>query len=150
MSQQDAQFLTDYAPGYIAEILRTVKTIAMVGASADSRKPSYQVMRVLLDAGYDVIPVNPRRDLTEIHGQKVYPRLASIGRPVDMVDVFRPSSVLYGVTEEAIAIGAKVLWAQIGIADGRAAKRAHEAGLKVVMDRCPKIELMLLEDDMPT
>ena len=146
MSELDITSQLDDVPGFIADILGSVKTIAMVGASADSRKPSYQVLRVLLDAGYDVIPVNPRPGLTEICGQKVYATLSSIDRPVDMVDVFRPSADLYGVAEEAIAIGAKVLWAQIGVTDERAAKRARAAGLKVVMDRCPKIELRLLQE----
>ena len=134
----------------IADILAEVRTIAMVGASADPHKPSNQVLQVLLDAGYDVIPVNPRPDLTEICGQKVYPTLRAIGRPVDMVDVFRPSKDLYDVTVDAIEIGAKVLWAQIGVHDDQAAALAKAAGLKVVMDRCPKIELHLRKGDQPT
>ncbi|MDG1530409.1 MAG: CoA-binding protein [Paracoccaceae bacterium] len=88
-----------------------------------------------------MIPVNPRPELKEIRGLKVYPNLKSIDRPVDMVEVFRRSEDLMGVTHEAIEIGAKVLWAQIGVVDHKAAALAEEAGLKVVMDRCPKIEL---------
>ncbi|MGC1489346.1 MAG: CoA-binding protein [Albidovulum sp.] len=119
-----------------------MKSIAMVGASPDTTKPSYAVLRVLHETGYDMIPVNPRPGLTEIRGLKVYPTLASIDRPVDMVEVFRPSKDLMAITQQTIAIGAKVLWAQIGVIDHEAAKLAEEAGLKVVMDRCPKIELL--------
>lgn len=123
------------------EILRSVKTIAMVGASADAHKASHDVMKVLLGAGYTVIPVNPRPDLSEILGRRVFPTLRSIDQPIDMVDVFRPSSELFTITQEAIAIGAKVLWSQLDIYDAAAAELARSAGLKVVMDRCPKIEL---------
>jgi predicted CoA-binding protein len=133
--------LYDYDPKYLAEILKSVKTIAMVGASADKTKFSYGVLRVLHETGYDMIPVNPNPAVTEIRGIPVYPTLESIDRPVDMVEVFRPREELYGIAEKAIAIGAKVLWAQIGVYDDRAAKLAEEAGLKVVMNRCPKIEL---------
>ena len=113
----------------------------MVGASPDPTKFSYGVLRVLHETGYDMIPVNPTEAGTEIRGLKVYPSLAAIDRPVDMVQVFRTSDALYAVAEEAIAIGAKVLWAQIGVRDDAAAKLAEDAGLKVVMNRCPKIEL---------
>lgn len=131
-----------YDREYVSDILKSVKTIAVVGASADRSKFSYDVMRVLKERGYDVIPVNPNPKLTEICGSKVYPSLAAIGRPVDMVDVFRPGEELYGLAEQAIAIGAKVLWGQIGVCDDAAAKLAEDAGLKVVMNRCPKIELL--------
>ena len=133
--------LYDYDPAFIADILKSVKTIAMVGASADKTKFSYGVLRVLHETGYDMIPVNPNPKLTEIRGLPVYPSLAAIDRPVDMVEVFRPKEELYAITEQAIAIGAKVLWGQIGVYDDRAAKLAEEAGLQVVMNRCPKIEL---------
>ena len=113
----------------------------MVGASPDKTKFSYGVLRVLSETGYDMIPVNPRPDLEEIRGLKVYPSLAAIDRPVDMVEVFRRPEDLMGVTKEAIAIGAKVLWGQIGVVDHEAAQLAEEAGMQVVMDRCPKIEL---------
>lgn len=131
-----------YSNAYVDGILGSVKTIAMVGASADPRKPSYGVLQVLLEAGYDVIPVNPRPGLTEIAGQTVYPSLHSIDRPVDMVDVFRPSAELPRIASEAVAIGAKVLWAQLDIHDDEAARIAAAGGLTVVMDRCPKLELL--------
>ena len=130
-----------YTDEYLQEILSSVKTIAMVGASPDKTKFSYGVLRVLHETGYDMIPINPRPGLEEIRGLKVYPNLAAIDRPVDMVEVFRRPEDLYGVAEEAIAIGAKVLWGQIGVVDHEAAHLAEEAGLKVVMNRCPKIEL---------
>jgi len=130
-----------YTDAYLQDILKSVKTIAMVGASPDKTKFSYGVLRVLDETGYDMIPVNPRPGLEEIRGIKVYPSLDSIDRPVDMVQVFRRAEDLAGVTEEAIAIGARVLWGQIGVVDHEAARRAEAAGMQVVMDRCPKIEL---------
>ena len=130
-----------YTDEYLQDILASVKTIAMVGASPDKTKFSYGVLRVLHETGYEMIPINPRPGLEEIRGLKVYPNLAAIDRPVDMVEVFRRPEDLYGVAEEAIAIGAKVLWGQIGVVDHEAARLAEDAGLKVVMDRCPKIEL---------
>ena len=113
----------------------------MVGASPDKTKFSYGVLRVLHETGYDMIPVNPRPEITEIRNLKVYPNLAAIDRKVDMVEVFRKPEDLYGIAEEAIAIKAKVLWGQIGVINHDAARLAEEAGLKVVMNRCPKIEL---------
>ena len=130
-----------YSDSYLKGILKSVKTIAMVGASPDKTKFSYGVLRVLSETGYDMIPVNPRPGLEEIRGLKVYPSLAAIDRPVDMVEVFRRPEDLMDVTNEAIAIGAKVLWGQIGVVDHEAALLAEEAGMQVVMDRCPKIEL---------
>ena len=130
-----------YPDAYLQGILKSVKTIAMVGASPDKTKFSYGVLRVLSETGYDMIPVNPRPGLEEIRSLKVYPSLAAIDRPVDMVEVFRRPEDLMGVTKEAIAIGAKVLWGQIGVVDHEAAQLAEEAGMQVVMDRCPKIEL---------
>ena len=130
-----------YSEEYLQDILSSVKTIAMVGASPDKTKFSYGVLRVLHETGYDMIPVNPRPGLTEIRNLKVYPSLDKIDRPVDMVEVFRKSEDLYQVTEEAIAIDAKVLWGQIGVINHDAARFAEDAGLKVVMNRCPKIEL---------
>ena len=130
-----------YSDQYLKEILQSVKTIAMVGASPDKTKFSYGVLRVLHETGYDMIPVNPRPEITEIRNLKVYPNLAAIDRPVDMVEVFRKPEDFYGVAEEAISIGAKVLWGQIGVINYDAARLAEEAGLKVVMNRCPKIEL---------
>ena len=130
-----------YSEKYLQDILSSVKTIAMVGASPDKTKFSYGVLRVLHETGYDMIPVNPRPGLHEIRELKVYPSLSEIDRPVDMVEVFRKSEDLYQITEEAIAIDAKVLWGQIGVINHDAARLAEEAGLKVVMNRCPKIEL---------
>ena len=130
-----------YSDDYLQDILSFVKTIAMVGASPDKTKFSYGVLRVLHETGYDMIPVNPRPGLKEIRGLKVYSSLDQIDRPVDMVEVFRKPNDLYGIAEEAIAIGAKVLWGQIGVINHDAARLAEEAGLKVVMNRCPKIEL---------
>ena len=130
-----------YSDTYIQGILSSVKTIAMVGASPDKTKFSSGVLRVLHETGYDMIPINPRPGLEDIRGMRVYPDLVSIDRPVDMVEVFRKSEDLYGIAEQAIAIGAKVLWGQIGVINHEAARLAEDAGLKVVMDRCPKIEL---------
>lgn len=130
-----------YDPQYLTEILKSVKTIAMVGASADKTKFSYGVLRVLHETGYDMIPVNPNPELTEIRGIKVYDSLEAIDRPVDMVEVFRPKEEFYHFAEKAIAMNAKVLWGQIGVYDDAAAQLAESAGLKVVMNRCPKIEL---------
>jgi len=141
MPDADIDHRYDYSQAYLSEILRSVKSIAMVGASADKTKFSYGVLRVLHETGYDMIPVNPNPNVTEIRGIPVYHSLKDIDRPVDMVEVFRPKEELYGIAEQAIEIGAKVLWGQIGVYDDRAAKLAEEAGLKVVMDRCPKIEL---------
>ena len=130
-----------YSDEYLKNILASVKTIAMVGASPDKTKFSYGVLRVLHETGYDMIPVNPRPGLDVIRGLKVYPNLAAIDRPVDMVEVFRKSEDLPRIAEEAVAIGAKVLWAQIGVHNDEAARLAEDAGMQVVMDRCPKIEL---------
>ena len=102
---------------------------------------SYGVLRVLHETGYDMVPVNPTMAGGEIRGLRVYPTLADIDRPVDMVDVFRSSDALMQVAREAIAIKARVLWAQIGVRDDAAARLAEDAGMKVVMNRCPKIEL---------
>ena len=141
MPDADVDHIYDYDPAYLAGILKSVKTNAMVGASADKTKFSYGVLRVLHETGYDMLPVNPNPKVTEIRGIKVYHSLQEIDQPVDMVEVFRPKEELYGFAEQAIEIGAKVLWGQIGVYDDRAARLAEEAGLKVVMNRCPKIEL---------
>lgn len=141
MPEADIDRIYDYPSEFLAEILRNVKTIAMVGASGDKTKFSYGVLRVLHETGYEILPVNPNPKVTEIRGIKVYHSLEEIDRPVDMVEVFRPKEELYGIAEKAIAIGAKVLWGQIGVYDDKAAKLAEDAGLKVVMNRCPKIEL---------
>lgn len=130
-----------YEDNYIHDILKSVRTIAMVGASPDKTKFSYGVLRVLHETGYDMIPVNPKPGLREIRGLEVFSSLKKISRPVDMVEVFRKSEDLYKIAEEAIEIGAKVLWSQIGVVNHEAARIAEDAGLKVVMNRCPKIEL---------
>ena len=130
-----------YSEAYLQEILSSVKTIAMVGASGDKTKFSYGVLRVLHETGYNMIPVNPGLAGQEIRGLKVYPSLAAIDRPVDMVEVFRNARELPRIAQEAVAIGAKVLWGQICVTHPEAAKIAEDAGLKVVMNRCPKIEL---------
>ena len=141
MPEAQIQSPYEYDSEHLSGILRSVKTIAMVGASADKTKFSYGVLRVLHETGYDMIPVNPNPALTEIRGLKVYKTLAEIDRQIDMVQVFRRSEELYAIAQEAIDMGAKVLWGQIGVYDDRAAKLAEDAGLTVVMDRCPKIEL---------
>src|SRR5210317_1204187 len=141
MPEANIDRIYQYDQKYLADILKSVKTIAMVGASADKTKFSYGVLRVLHETGYDMIPVNPNPNVTEIRGIPVYHSLEEIDRPVDMVEVFRPKEEFYAIAEQAIAIGAKVLWGQIGVFDDRAAELAEAAGLKVVMNRCPKIEL---------
>jgi predicted CoA-binding protein len=130
-----------YSDAYIKEILSSVKTIAMVGASPDKTKFSYGVLRVLSETGYDIIPINPRPGLEDIRGLKVYPSLAEVDRQIDMVDVFRKPEDLPDVARQAIEVGAKVLWGQIGVINHEAARLAEDAGMKVVMNRCPKIEL---------
>ena len=127
MPEADVDHIYDYDPQYLAGILKSVKSIAMVGASADKTKFSYGVLRVLHETGYDIIPVNPNPKLKEIRGIKVYHSLAQIDRPVDMIDVFRPKEEFYSFAEQAIAIGAKVLWGQIGVYDDKAAKLAWSA-----------------------
>ena len=133
-----------YRNEYLQDILKSAKTIAMVGASPDKTKFSYGVLRVLHETGYDMIPVNPRPDVEEIRGMKVFNSLAEIDRPVDIVEVFRRPEDLLGIAYEAIEIGAKVLWGQIGVRNDEAARVAENAGIKVVMNRCPKIELFRL------
>ncbi|MFL2757822.1 MAG: CoA-binding protein [Paracoccaceae bacterium] len=141
MPVADIDRIYDYDPLYLADILKSVKTIAMVGASGDKTKFSYGVLRQLSEIGYDILPINPNPKITEIRGLRVYRSLQDIDKKIDMVEVFRPANELYGIAEQAIEVGAKVLWGQIGVYDDKAAKLAEAAGLKVVMNRCPKIEL---------
>jgi uncharacterized protein len=128
----------------IARLLETVQTIALVGASDRPERAAHEVMGVLLAHGYRVIPVNPQLAGQSIHSQKVVATLADIAEPIDMVDVFRRSEYVGEVVDAAIAAGAKSVWTQLGVSDHAAAARAEAAGLQVVMDRCPKIELRRL------
>ena len=131
-----------YAPDYIRGILQSVKTIALVGASANEVRPSYFVMKYLLDKGYDVIPVNPGLAGQTLLGQTVYATLKDIPRPVDMVDIFRNSEAAGPITDEALSLSPrqKVIWMQLSVRNDDAASRAEAAGVLVVMDRCPKME----------
>ncbi|OAN45686.1 O-acetylhomoserine/O-acetylserine sulfhydrylase [Paramagnetospirillum marisnigri] len=129
-----------YSDAKLRRILASVRTIALVGASANWNRPSYFVMKYLQTKGYRVIPVNPSIAGQEILGEAVKASLAEIGEPVDMVEVFRRSDQVGPVADEAIAVGAKVLWMQLGVRNDEAAAKAEAAGLEVVMDRCPKIE----------
>jgi uncharacterized protein len=133
-----------YSDPYIAEILGGARTIAMVGASAGTNRPSYFAMKYLLGKGYRVIPVNPTLAGKEILGQRVYASLAEVPAPVDIVDIFRNSAAALEVVREAIrlkdALDIKVVWMQLGVRNDEAATEAEAAGLQVVMNRCPKIE----------
>ena len=131
----------NYSKLFIDEILKEVKTVAIVGASARQERDSYKVMRSLLDNGYEVFPVNPNEEGNLILGQLCYKDLSSIQKKIDMVDVFRAEEAIIGIAKESIQIKAKVLWTQLGIVNEEASKLAKKAGLKVVMNRCPKIEL---------
>ena len=128
----------------IAELLAGARTIAMVGASDRPDRPSHQVMKFLQDQGYRVIPVNPTITGEHVHGEYVWRELAQIGEPIDIVDIFRRSSEVGPIVDQAIAIGAKAVWMQLGVIDQEAAARAEAAGLTVVMDHCPKIEITRL------
>lgn len=125
----------------IAELLTSARTIAVVGASDRPSRPSYGVMKFLQDWGYRVLPVNPQISETHVLGEFVWRELAEIGIPIDIVDIFRRPELAAEAVEQAIFVGAKAVWMQIGVVNEQAAARAEEAGLKVVMDRCPKIEI---------
>ena len=141
-----------YSDAYLREILRDCRVIAMVGASPNWNRPSFFVMKYLQAKGYRVIPVNPVAAGKEILGEPVYARLADVPRPVDMVDIFRNSAAAAAIVDEATALapdtGFKVIWMQLGVRNDAAAARAEAAGLKVVMNRCPKIEYGRLSGEL--
>lgn len=124
----------------IADVLRTVRTIALVGASHKPQRPSYRVMQFLLSHGYKVVPVNPVLSGTDLLGQRVYGSLAEVPCPIDMIDVFRNASHLPAIVEETIELGINILWTQLDVIDEEAALRAERQGVRVVMDRCPAID----------
>ena len=128
----------------IADLLRNARTIAMVGASDNPARASFGVMKFLQDQGYRVIPVNPRITGEHVHGEYVWRELSQIGEPIDIVDIFRRSEEVGPIVDQAIAVGAKAIWMQLGVIDEAAATRAEAAGLRVVMDKCPKIEFARL------
>ncbi len=138
----------NYTDDYIRTVLKNVRTLAMVGASANWNRPSYFAMKYLKKKGYRVIPVNPREAGGRILGESVYGSLRDIPDPVDMVDIFRNAEAAGPITDEAIEIGARVVWMQLGVRNDDAASRAEAAGLKVVMNRCPKIEYARLSGEL--
>ncbi len=137
-----------YPDEWIADILRSVHRIALVGASPKPERPSHKVMAFLLSRGYEVFPVNPGQAGKEILGRRVHATLADIPESVDMVDIFRNSEAAGGVVDEALQLDPlpQVIWMQLGVRNDEAARRAEAAGLKVVMNRCPKIEISRLLD----
>jgi predicted CoA-binding protein len=138
----------NYADAYLRDILRRVKTIAMVGASPNWNRPSFFAMKYLQHKGYRVIPVNPAAAGQEILGEKAYASLKDIPGKVDMVDIFRNSAAAGPIVDDAIAIGAPVVWMQLGVRNDAAAARAEAAGMTVVMNRCPKIEFGRLHGEL--
>jgi predicted CoA-binding protein len=130
-----------YPDPYLRDILTGVRTIAVVGASPQRGRPSHRVMAYLQRRGYRAIPVNPNAAGGTIHGEICYATLAEIPEPIDMVDIFRRAETAGEVVDEAIAVGAKVVWMQLGVRDDDAAIRAEARGIKVVMNRCPAIEI---------
>jgi predicted CoA-binding protein len=125
----------------IAELLNGARTIAMIGASDRPDRPSHRVMKILQDHGYRVLPVNPEITGEHIHGEYVWRELSQIGEPIDIVDIFRRPEAAGEAVSQAIAVGAKAVWMQKGVINQQAAAEAEAAGLKVVMDRCPAIEI---------
>lgn len=130
-----------YSDAFLRDILNSVRTIAVVGASPRPHRPSHRVMRYLQGQGYRTIPVNPFAVGEAILGERCYAAVADIPEAIDMVDIFRRSEFAGAAVDEAIGIGAKVVWLQLGVVDAAAAARAEAKGLKVVMDRCPAIEI---------
>ena len=128
----------------IRALLTSARTIAVVGASDRPNRPSYGVMRILQDHGYRVLPVNPQITGEHVHGEFVWRELAQVGLPIDIVDIFRRPEAAGDAVDQAIFVGAKAVWMQIGVINEQAAARAEAAGLKVVMDRCPAIEIRRL------
>ena len=137
-----------YTDAYIRDILVAHRSIAMVGASPNTSRPSYFAMKYLKQKGFRVIPVNPGHAGKEILGEKVYAKLAEINEPVEIVDIFRNAKDALPIVREAIRIGARVVWMQLGVRNDEAAKLAEDAGLKVVMNRCPKIEYGRLSGEL--
>jgi|SRR4029077_16327464 predicted CoA-binding protein len=139
-----------YPDSYIRGILNTVKTIAMVGISPKENRPSYFAFKYLMERGYRMIPINPGQAGKTILGQKVYAKLSDIPDPIDMVDVFRGSEHVLPIVQEAVALKPKpqVIWMQLMVRNDEAAKLAEDAGLKVVMNRCPKIEYGRLSSEI--
>jgi predicted CoA-binding protein len=139
-----------YPDTYIRGILNTVKTIAMVGASVNEVRPSYFAFKYLLERGFHMIPVNPGQAGKELLGQRIYARLADIPEPIDMVDIFRASEYTVGVVQEALKLNQRpqVIWMQLGIRNDEAAALAEANGIKVVMNRCPKIEYGRLSSEI--
>lgn len=140
----------DYPDGYIRGILNTVKTIAMVGASEKENRPSYFAFKYLLERGYHMIPVNPGHAGEAMLGQKIYARLSDIPEPIDMVDIFRASQYALPIVQETLALKPRpqVIWMQLGIRSDEAAALAEANGMKVVMNRCPKIEYGRLSSEI--
>ena len=133
------------SPEEIGEILGQYRVVAVVGLSADPGRPSYQVAQYLKEHGYRIVPVNP--GCTEVLGEKCYPSLKDIPFPVEVVDIFRKVEAIPAVVDEAMAVGAKVVWLQLGLVEPQADRKAWKAGLQVVMDRCMKIEHQQLLGD---
>ena len=125
----------------LTELLQGAKTIALVGASDRPDRASYGVMKFLQDHGYRVFPINPRITGEHVHGEFIWRELSQIGEPIDIVDIFMRSENVGPIVDDAIAVGAKAVWMQLGVIDEAAAAKAEAAGLKVVMDHCPKIEI---------
>jgi predicted CoA-binding protein len=138
----------NYTDAYLRGILRQVKTIAMVGASPNWNRPSFFAMKYLQHKGYRVIPVNPAAAGQTVLGETVYASLKDVPDNIDMVDIFRNSAAAGPITDEAIAIGAPVVWMQLGVRNDAAAARAEAAGRRVVMNRCPKIEYGRLHGEL--